>query len=191
MFESEEAHRWGGGSDKLESSVLRSRTCKYIFEVRRAAEPTDGLEIQEFTLNDFPISSNESESWKVYVMKALEHHSLSDDIPIHTYLPLKDFPLLNHSWAFQERLLAPRYLHFTKNELTLEFGETFTCKCGCACDGTSSRASKAEIIAVLAKRSCAADFIMARAGDEIQRAFVHLSHGSIPRAYESGFAFSE
>lgn len=39
------------------------------------------------------------------------------------------FPLLSRGWAFQERLLAPRVLHFCKKELVWECQEFSSCEC--------------------------------------------------------------
>jgi len=38
-------------------------------------------------------------------------------------------PLLKRAWALQERLLSPRLVHFTDNELVWECLEAFTCEC--------------------------------------------------------------
>lgn len=40
------------------------------------------------------------------------------------------FPLLSRAWVFQERLLAPRLIHFSQNELVWECGELGDCQCG-------------------------------------------------------------
>lgn len=39
------------------------------------------------------------------------------------------FPLLSRAWVFQERLLAPRVLHLSHNELVWECMETGSCQC--------------------------------------------------------------
>lgn len=39
------------------------------------------------------------------------------------------FPLVFRSWALQERLLSPRFLHFTPHEVVLECVETERCEC--------------------------------------------------------------
>jgi len=38
-------------------------------------------------------------------------------------------PLMSRGWAYQERLLSPRVLHFTNNELVWECMEAFSCEC--------------------------------------------------------------
>lgn len=40
------------------------------------------------------------------------------------------FPLLSRAWVFQERLLAPRVVHFSQNELVWECAELGDCQCG-------------------------------------------------------------
>lgn len=40
-------------------------------------------------------------------------------------------PLLNRAWVLQERLLSPRIVHFTHQELVWECMEDLTCECGC------------------------------------------------------------
>ena len=39
------------------------------------------------------------------------------------------FPLLTRAWVFQERLLSPRMLHFTRDELVWECAEETACQC--------------------------------------------------------------
>ncbi|KAK3368291.1 hypothetical protein B0H63DRAFT_488202 [Podospora didyma] len=43
---------------------------------------------------------------------------------------LQEFPLLTRAWGLQERWLAPRVLHFTKNEVVFECAECIACECG-------------------------------------------------------------
>ncbi|KAF2727901.1 HET-domain-containing protein [Polyplosphaeria fusca] len=38
-------------------------------------------------------------------------------------------PLLTRGWVFQERLLSPRFLHFTTHELVWECMQTYHCQC--------------------------------------------------------------
>lgn len=42
----------------------------------------------------------------------------------------KPFPLLNRGWVYQERLLAPRVLHFGPQELFWECMQDLDCECG-------------------------------------------------------------
>lgn len=43
---------------------------------------------------------------------------------------MKLHPLLSRGWAFQERILSPRVLHFCKDELVWECREESICECG-------------------------------------------------------------
>ncbi|KAH8782076.1 heterokaryon incompatibility protein-domain-containing protein [Hyaloscypha finlandica] len=43
---------------------------------------------------------------------------------------MKLHPLLSRGWAFQERILSPRVLHFCKDELLWECREESICECG-------------------------------------------------------------
>ncbi|EON95747.1 putative het domain protein [Phaeoacremonium minimum UCRPA7] len=42
----------------------------------------------------------------------------------------KGFPLLTRGWVYQERLLARRIIHFTRNEVIWECKEAMSCECG-------------------------------------------------------------
>lgn len=56
----------------------------------------------------------------IFIRKTLDHG--------HGPTPL---PLLNRAWVLQERLLSPRVIHFTDQELVWECMERLTCECGC------------------------------------------------------------
>ncbi|KAH8749587.1 heterokaryon incompatibility protein-domain-containing protein [Hyaloscypha sp. PMI_1271] len=56
---------------------------------------------------------------------------------VFTHLPgpstknsISTWPLISRGWAFQERLLAPRVLHFGRDELIWDCNETRECQCG-------------------------------------------------------------
>jgi hypothetical protein len=57
--------------------------------------------------------------------RVLEH--LPD---ISTEDSISAWPLISRGWAFQERLLAPRVLHFGRDELIWDCTETRACQCG-------------------------------------------------------------
>ncbi len=40
------------------------------------------------------------------------------------------YPLLTRGWAFQERILAPRVVHFCRDEMSWECNSLSTCECG-------------------------------------------------------------
>jgi hypothetical protein len=71
----------------------------------------------------------------VYVRRALPHWSdwTEDSWPptqnTAQHSSKDNFPLLHRAWTYQERLLSPRLLHFTSDELMWECMETSSCEC--------------------------------------------------------------
>ena len=63
----------------------------------------------------------------VYARKRIPHYPAGSG-PHLTHAA--DFPLLSRAWVWQERLLSPRVLHFTKHELWWECQEKEFCECG-------------------------------------------------------------
>jgi hypothetical protein len=59
-------------------------------------------------------------------------HEGVDNIRCRTVLShnATELPLLQRGWVFQERLLSPRYLHFSQHELIWECMEHISCECG-------------------------------------------------------------
>jgi hypothetical protein len=43
---------------------------------------------------------------------------------------ISSYPLLTRGWAFQERILSARTIHFCKNEIVWECNQTISCECG-------------------------------------------------------------
>ncbi|KAF4467991.1 TOL [Fusarium albosuccineum] len=43
---------------------------------------------------------------------------------------VSDFPLISRAWCFQERLLATRILHYTKDEIVFDCLSSMECECG-------------------------------------------------------------
>lgn len=62
---------------------------------------------------------------KIMVRKKLQHWGWPPSGSI-----LAVYPLLSRGWAFQERILSPRVLHFCKEELVWECREESVCECG-------------------------------------------------------------
>lgn len=50
--------------------------------------------------------------------------------PVIDHMDDAQFPLLERAWVYQERLLAPRVLHFGRQELWWECLEAVACECG-------------------------------------------------------------
>ncbi|KAI1215161.1 HET-domain-containing protein [Annulohypoxylon truncatum] len=57
----------------------------------------------------------------IYLRRPLPHHE--------HYFQASFHPLLRRAWAYQERLLSPRYLHFTLGEVVWECNELMACQC--------------------------------------------------------------
>lgn len=64
------------------------------------------------------------------VYRILVRHQLSHWVVPPTLLSRRENPLLSRGWAFQERVLSPRVLHFCKQELVWECGQDTVCECG-------------------------------------------------------------
>lgn len=73
-------------------------------------------------LNDFHSATELRESR--FIRLSLEH-----PFPTQKW-DIKKFPLLSRGWVYQERLLSPRVVHFTQDELIFECREGFYCGCG-------------------------------------------------------------
>jgi hypothetical protein len=79
---------------------------------------------------------------KIYVREQPSHYSfkapfdegahMNDwELPFNTSTEANaQTPLLKRAWAYVERLLSPRVLHFTKSEMILECREAYQCECG-------------------------------------------------------------
>ncbi|CZR51214.1 uncharacterized protein PAC_01089 [Phialocephala subalpina] len=79
----------------------------------------------------------------VYVQKKMLHWT---DFGDATDINLtKDFPLVTRAWAFQERLLAPRIVHFCSEELVWECNEEWVCQCGSFRDFTNPKKAHANM----------------------------------------------
>jgi hypothetical protein len=80
-------------------------------------------------------------TYDIYVRKKTLHWN---DCP-EKELYLK-FPLVTRAWAYQERLLAPRVLHFCAEELIWECMEEWICQCGSfGSDGSPKKAHAAAV----------------------------------------------
>jgi hypothetical protein len=79
---------------------------------------------------------------KIYVREQPSHYSfkapfdegahMNDwELPFNTSAEAnRHTPLLKRAWAYAERLLSPRVLHFTKSEMIMECREGYQCECG-------------------------------------------------------------
>ncbi|KAI0481456.1 HET-domain-containing protein [Xylaria cf. heliscus] len=60
-----------------------------------------------------------------------------DDIT-NPYLVHRTEPLFKRAWTFQERIISPRILYFTGEEMVWECYQTTSCQCGFHCDGAEN-----------------------------------------------------
>ena len=70
---------------------------------------------------------NQHQSIDVYVREKINHDVWKKDEP---YWGISELPLLGRAWAFQERLLATRMIHYTSRELVWECRSCVSCECG-------------------------------------------------------------
>jgi hypothetical protein len=72
------------------------------------------------------LSAKLSLSSGVFVRKHLKHSEFYADL----FISMGGMPLFQRAWAFQERLLSSRVLHYTESELVWECYTTSKCQCG-------------------------------------------------------------
>jgi len=132
-------------ADKLQASLELDRILGNAFftiAATSAADPSKGLFAP--TLPPFKIQATDSKGSfsKVYVREQPTHWSFK--VPYQAVPQMNDWelpssgsheehmhaPLLRRAWAYVERLLSPRVLHFTPSEMILECQEGFICECG-------------------------------------------------------------
>jgi hypothetical protein len=89
---------------------------------RKASVESCGSRVPISIRGDFP---------DIWVRKPLLHTPL--DVISSRRKDTIDEPLkvLTRGWVYQERLLAPRVLHFSAEELVWECAESFCCECSC------------------------------------------------------------
>lgn len=72
------------------------------------------------------------ESLDLYVRKPISHDMFWQEDQTFVKDPKEDprLPLLSRGWVYQERILSPRVLHFTPDELVWECMQSSKCECG-------------------------------------------------------------
>jgi hypothetical protein len=131
---------------KLEESVRMDEIFGNAFLTIAATSATDSGSQPLFPIKTPPFkvqaTDTKGQLSKIYVREQPSHYSfkapfdegshmnewelpfnMSDEANLHT-------PLLKRAWAYTERLLSPRVLHFTKSEMILECREGYNCECG-------------------------------------------------------------
>ncbi|KAH8646872.1 hypothetical protein BX600DRAFT_443842 [Xylariales sp. PMI_506] len=75
-----------------------------------------------------PIPTRRASRHGVFIRKETKHVNFSVH-PMSVYD--KDFPLMARGWVYQERLLSPRLVHFSRYELSLQCANAYArCECG-------------------------------------------------------------
>ncbi|KAI1416501.1 HET-domain-containing protein [Hypoxylon sp. FL1857] len=77
------------------------------------------------TEHSFEALSETGRVYQILIRRQFSHWSTPQND-----LSKQDNPLLSRGWVFQERVLAPRVLHFCSDELVWECGEQICCECG-------------------------------------------------------------
>ncbi|KAF2820261.1 HET-domain-containing protein [Ophiobolus disseminans] len=131
---------------KLEESIRMEEIFGNAFLTIAATSASDSCTQPLFPAKTqpykFQATDNKGQLSKIYVREQPNHYSfkapfdegshmnewelpfnMSEEANLHT-------PLLKRAWAYTERLLSPRVLHFTKSEMILECREGYNCECG-------------------------------------------------------------
>ncbi|KAF2713642.1 HET-domain-containing protein [Pleomassaria siparia CBS 279.74] len=107
-----------------------------------SAESSDGLFLPKSQQFKIQATDSKGSLYKIYVREQPSHYSFKTpfdagahvndwELPFNASIEANIYtPLLKRAWAYVERLLSPRVLHFTKSEMILECREGFQCECG-------------------------------------------------------------
>lgn len=114
-----------------------------------------------------------NETFEVLIRRELAHQWV-----LNTNTRVQN-PLLSRAWAFQERLLSPRVLHFCKEELVWECAEGTVCECG----SMPCVPNLKDLFAFAARTQKAEDDLMfiGRLGLLLSRRYVQRSGGQVQR----------
>ncbi|KAK8119770.1 heterokaryon incompatibility protein-domain-containing protein [Apiospora kogelbergensis] len=86
-----------------------------------------------------PISPVETKRSDIFIREYPDHEYMNNRPKLADLSESAEFPLLRRGWVYQERLLSPRFVHFTRNEVSMECsGNKGYCECG----GAASHRSK-------------------------------------------------
>ncbi|CZR68904.1 uncharacterized protein PAC_18805 [Phialocephala subalpina] len=101
-----------------------------------SANPTHGIFSRRQAPHGIDGVDNNGDKYTVFVRELFSHKELSTEAA----KGLKsDIPLLTRAWAYQERLLATRVLHYLPNELFWECRSAIRCECGVYTPGAKLR----------------------------------------------------
>lgn len=84
------------------------------------------------TTTRVPCPYGDGESVDLHLREAISHDLFWEDGGVYIREPGYDprLPLLSRGWVHQERILSPRILHFTRDELVWECMQNSDCECG-------------------------------------------------------------
>ena len=90
------------------------------------------VDIEGFSSNDVTTANHfgsGGQTWDVFACEPLDHYTLEDpsEIPTENHRP---YTLKFRGWVYQERMLAPRFLHFLDKELAWDCRTESMCECG-------------------------------------------------------------
>ncbi|KAH6643063.1 heterokaryon incompatibility protein-domain-containing protein [Boeremia exigua] len=133
-------------ASRIEESMTMDQIFGNAFLTIAATSATDSstqplfpAQVQPFKIQ---ATDNKGSAFKIYVREQPSHYSFKAPFDESAHmndweLPFnisdranQDTPLLKRAWAFIERLLSPRILHFTTSEMILECREGYQCECG-------------------------------------------------------------
>ncbi|KAH6706391.1 heterokaryon incompatibility protein-domain-containing protein [Leptodontidium sp. MPI-SDFR-AT-0119] len=101
-----------------------------------ASNPNHGIFSHRLQPNKICGVDNNGNEYSVFVRKMVSHTHLSTEAAKG---PKSDIPLLTRAWAYQERLLATRVLHYLPDELFWECRSAIRCECGVYIPGAKLR----------------------------------------------------
>ena len=103
----------------------------YLTIAATASSSTDGgcfyPSRSVYRAHAFNFALKSREEYQVYARRRLSHCEFWEITNIHN--DADQWPLLTRAWTYQERLLSPRILHFTRDELWWECMEHNKCEC--------------------------------------------------------------
>ena len=132
-------------SEKLEESLKMDQVFANTFLTIAATSSLDSTRgLFPSKPPSFKIQATDSRGslHKIYVREQPSHHSFKApfdegahfndwELPFNTSEEANSqTPLLKRAWAYAERLLSPRVLHFTQSEMILECRQAYQCECG-------------------------------------------------------------
>jgi hypothetical protein len=134
------------------SSIYRN---SYItIAATKSADDQGGCFSKESPLNlDYMLSS----VGQLYVREKLVHWDTLGPSEL-----LRAYPLLTRGWVYQERLLAPRVLHFTEKELVWECLQESSCECSSFSPATQPKSG------TLSRDSVASQIIYGRRKERVR-----------------------